>query len=100
MAFPTAFLHEAWDLKYVVYHFPKAGDELPLHVHHDNEHISIVGAGRFLCFDDNGKEKELGVGESILFHVGRQHGLRALTDMATLVQCWQPGYKQPCPPSS
>lgn len=90
MALPVAINHMAWGQRYTVYTFVKAGDELPLHSHDDAEHISIVGNGSFICFDDKGKEKALVAGDCVLFSVSRIHGLRALTDGATLVQCWEP----------
>lgn len=69
----------------IIYDFPEIGDELPLHVHDDNDiHISIVARGRVKAFG-HGWETEVSTGAVLDWEVGQYHGFIALEPNTRLV---------------
>lgn len=71
----------------VIYDFPEVGDELPLHVHGENDiHISIVARGRIKAFGPDGAwETEASAGAVLDWQVGQYHGFIALEPNTRLV---------------
>lgn len=72
-------------LKGTIYDFPEVGDELPLHVHgEDDIHISVVARGRLKAFG-SGWETEASAGAVLDWNVGQWHGFIALEPNTRLV---------------
>lgn len=75
-----------------IYSFAVAGDELPIHSHVDHGHCTIVTAGSFVLFDDNGNERVLKKNDVVpQFTPGRPHGFRALEDNSEIINITIPG---------
>ena len=70
-----------------IYDFPEVGDELPLHVHGENDiHISVVARGRLKAFGPDGSwETEVSAGAVLDWEVGQWHGFIALEPNTRLV---------------
>ena len=71
----------------VIYDFPEVGDELPIHVHGENDiHISIVARGKLKAFGTDGTwETEASAGAVLDWEVGQYHGFIALEPNTRLV---------------
>lgn len=74
-------------LKIVLYDFPDAGDELPLHVHNETDiHISIVARGKLKAFGPDGTWETIAESGAVLdWEVGQYHGFIALEPNTRLV---------------
>lgn len=73
------------DLQIVVFDFSEIGDELPLHVHTEEDvHISIVARGSLISYG-NGWEKEIKSGDILDWVAGQYHGFKALEPSSRLV---------------
>lgn len=70
-----------------IYDFDDAGDELPLHVHGENDiHISIVARGSVRAFGPDGTwETVSGTGAVLDWEIGQWHGFIALEPNTRLV---------------
>jgi hypothetical protein len=70
-----------------IYDFEQIGDELPLHVHgNDDIHISIVARGSLKAFGPEGTwEQTASAGAVLDWHVGQYHGFIALEPNTRLV---------------
>lgn len=86
-AFPAAESFTLFGLPFTQYRFAKAGDEIPEHAH-DFDHGMIVAAGAVLAF--GARELELKAGDRVVFPAGRRHGIRALSDGATIYNVMPP----------
>jgi quercetin dioxygenase-like cupin family protein len=73
--------------RYYAYVFEKAGDELPLH-DHTFTHDTIVAVGRIEWFTARRRET-VEAWHVITFPAGVGHGIIALGDGATILQCNQ-----------
>jgi quercetin dioxygenase-like cupin family protein len=71
--------------RYYAYVFEKAGDELPLHAH-PFTHDTIVAVGRIEWFTGRRRET-VEAWHVITFPAGVEHGIVALSDGATILQC-------------
>ena len=71
----------------VIYDFQEAGDELPLHVHgEDDIHISVVARGKVKAFGPDGSwEMEASAGAVLDWEIGQWHGFIALEPNTRLV---------------
>lgn len=71
----------------VIYDFENVGDELPLHVHGENDiHISIVARGSVKAYGPKGTwETTVGTGSVLDWEVGQYHGFTALEPNTRLV---------------
>lgn len=71
----------------IIYDFPEVGDELPLHVHNEQDiHISIVARGKLKAFGPDGTwEMEASAGAVLDWEVGQWHGFIALEPNTRLV---------------
>lgn len=89
MPSPRAKTFEVFGQTFTLYTFEHAGDELGLH-RHDFDHASVVVAGTVLVF---GPDRDLAacVGEVFLFRAGREHGIRATSDGAVVLNVTPPG---------
>jgi quercetin dioxygenase-like cupin family protein len=82
---PLTYLTGAWAagrLRGKVHHF-KAGEGLPVHSHpaDDNNHITIVLTGRFLCKGRPAIEGQvIKAGDVLDWMTGEPHGFEALED--------------------
>jgi len=70
-----------------IYDFEHEGDELPLHVHGEQDiHISIVARGKLKAFGPDGTWETVAESGSVLdWEVGQYHGFIALESNTRLV---------------
>lgn len=74
--------------QYYAYVFERAGDELPLH-DHTFTHDTVVTIGKIEWFTGRRREA-VETWHVITFPAGVRHGIIALTDGATVLQCnWE-----------
>lgn len=71
----------------VIYDFENEGDELPLHVHGEQDiHITVVARGRVRAFGPDGTWETIADTGSVLdWEVGQYHGFIALEPNTRLV---------------
>lgn len=70
---------------FYAYSFERAGDELPLH-HHSFSHDIVVTMGVVEWFTEQRREA-VEAWHVITFPAGVRHGIIALSDGATVLQC-------------
>jgi hypothetical protein len=76
---------ELGKLKGTIYDFPNVGDELPLHVHtEDDVHISICAKGSIKAFGE-GWESVISSGAVLDWEPGQYHGFISLEPNSRLV---------------
>ncbi|HEV2263720.1 MAG TPA: hypothetical protein VGR79_04220 [Stellaceae bacterium] len=75
--------------RFYVYVFEKAGDELPLH-DHAFAHDTVVTSGKIEWFTECRRET-VEAWHVISFPAGVHHGIVALSDGATILQCNEKG---------
>jgi len=70
-----------------IYDFDEVGDELPLHVHGEEDiHITIVARGKVKAFGPDGSwETEASAGAVLDWEIGQWHGFIALEPNTRLV---------------
>jgi quercetin dioxygenase-like cupin family protein len=86
MAAPFSF--DFFGVPFALYELAR-GVEIPLH-QHSFDHGSIIVTGRVVVFDGAGKELEVAAPHNLLFAAGRPHGIRALSDRATVLNVMPP----------
>lgn len=72
----------------VIFTYEKAGDDLPVHVHSEEDnHITVVMSGSFRCIGNHLIEgRILKTGAVVDWPVGEPHGFVALEDNSRMLQ--------------
>ena len=81
---PSKTPFEIGILRGTVYDFANAGDILPMHVHHDDSHITIVASGSFIA-RGVGWEIPLLLGKIYDWNVGQFHEFEAITPNSRVI---------------